>query len=332
MVIFVVLLDNLNLPGFAQDSVAENTLSQSFRIGFLRNDIENNMGSVLFNKLRLALIENPKIQDTMKEAGIKDVVLQSFDSHILLVEAMDGQQLDIVFCSALDFGLQKGEYEPVFQMRKPGDFHSSTGNRVWYNGAIFVSNSSPLFKMDTPSALQVLPEYLKKTEIAMVGSNSAAGYLYPLLTISDLTSETEVIAKQRIAFWNSSSETVKSVVNGIHEIGACEINSINEVLMGAGIPINSHKNFVKVLIKTDPIPRDPVALHKRWLPNEAEFLDENSPEVQLGRSVLREIQIFFDKDKIGIKMETSSREPFNEVYENLQRFNQIRKTSDKNPI
>lgn len=314
------------LMGSAQ-VINNNSLKQTFRIGFLRNDLDGTVPQDHFNRLRLYLLSNPDIKTNMALAGVEDIVLQSFDSNPLLVEAMDGEQLDLVFCGVLDYASQKGDYEPVFQIRKSGDAHSSSGgSRVWYSGVIFVNNLSPLFRLDTTTTLELLPEYLAQREIAMVGANSAAGYVYPLLSIADLTTDTQSINKQRVVFWNSSADVVKAVLNGIHEVGACEANILDNVLLQSGLAA-IQKDLVRVILKTNPIPRDPVVLHNRWLAGETGFRALPEIDSLLGRELLRGIQEYYESLPEGVKLERTSPETFTEVSENLERFQEIRRNS-----
>lgn len=181
--------------------------------------------------------------------------------------------------------------------------------------------------MDTKATLNVLPDYLAQREIAMVGANSAAGYIYPLLSIADLTTDTQSINKQRVVFWNSSADVVKAVINGIHEVGACEANILENVLMQSGLA-GIQNDLIRVILKTNPIPRDPVVLHKRWLAGDTGFGVIPDMDSQLGREILREIQKYYDSLPKGVKLERTSPETFTEVSENLERFQEIRRNSD----
>src|SRR5690606_3240764 len=128
--------------------------------------------------------------------------------------------------------------------------------RVWHSGVIFVNNRSPLFTMETSAAVAALPQYVMSRQMAMVGSSSAAGYVYPYLALDRLTTSASVI-NARSVFWESSSEVVKAVLNGMHEVGACDASAVNEVLKAYGL-LDQKDKLVKEILRTDPVPRDPI--------------------------------------------------------------------------
>lgn len=290
-----------------------------FRIGYIRQDPESVTSSAIFQKLRDFLVNQPEIRQQMQVDGVADIIAQSFDSHRLLVEAMDAEQIDLAFCSVIDFGFQRGSYEPVFQIRRPGDPHSSSGNRrAWHSGVIFVNSRSPLFDLPTTVAVQRLPEYLQNQEMAMVGSSSAAGYVYPFLALDRISSEP--VTRLRSVFWQSSTEVVKAVVNGIHEVGACDAMAIDEVLKGSDLLPYKDK-LLKEILRTDPVPRDPVVIHTRWLITDA-FEPRDSAE--LGRRILRGVAGFFGSDPTLPRLDRTSPEAYKEVMDNVQRFQQLR--------
>jgi len=266
----------------------------------------------------------PTIYTAMASMGVERIMTQPFDSHRFLIEAMDAEQLDLAFCSVIDFAYQRGSYMPVFQLRRPGDPHSSTADRrVWHSGVIFVGRQSELFDMNSTETLDHLPNYVMNHELAMVGSSSAAGYVYPYLALDRLTTAVPLINAPSI-FWESSSEVIKAVINGIHEIGACDASAIDEVLKAHGLLDKKHL-LIKEVLRTDPVPRDPIVLHNRWL-NTA----ESDPRASsLGREITRGIAAFFRSNPALPRLERTSEEPFDEVAENLQRFRQKRGQADE---
>lgn len=304
----------------AQPLQSQASGRSSFRIGFIRQDPEAATTSGVFLRLREFLLAQSDIRTAMATAGVEEIIPQSFDSHRLLVEAMDAEQVDLAFCSVIDFGYQRGNYEPVFQMRRPGDPHSSTGGRrAWHSGVIFVNNRSALFDMSTSQALEALPEYVMQHEIAMVGSSSAVGYVYPFLALDRLTTSVPVMTAHSV-FWDSSSEVVKAVMNGIHEIGACDAAAIDNVLEAYQLE-EQRPRLIKEILRTDPVPRDPVVIHSRWL---ALTSYDTSAATQLGRHIIRAVSGFFQSDPSLPRLDRTSRAPYQEVTENLERFRQLR--------
>lgn len=321
--IFVTLAAVLPSWLFAQDITVEPAGKRTFRIGYIRQDPEAATTSGVFLRLREFLLEQPEVQAAMAAAGVYDIITPSFDTHSFLIEAMDAEQVDVAFCSVIDYAYQRGSYDPVFQLRRRGDPHSSTGGRrVWHTGVIFVNNRSPLFDMSTSEALRQLPQYVMKQDIAMVGSSSAAGYVYPYLALERLTTSVPVINAPSI-FWDSSSEVVKAVVNGIHDVGACDAMAIDEVLAAHGLLPHKDK-LIKELLRTDPVPRDPILMHTRWLDSHH---GANSASVELGREITRALTAFFRREPGLPTLERTSRLPFLEVSENLQRFQALRQAA-----
>lgn len=288
----------------------------SFKIGYIRQDPEAAVSGVVFERLRDFLTTQPEIVASMAEADLERIDLQSFDSHRLLVEAMDAGQVDMAFCSVIDFAYQRGSYEPIFQLRRAGDPHSSTGGRrAWHSGVIFVNNRSSLFHLNTTETLARLPQYVMTHEIAMVGSSSAAGYVYPYLALDRLTTTVPVMSAPSV-FWDSSNEVVKAVINGIHEIGACDASALDEVL-GAYKLQGDKPQLLRVVLRTDPVPRDPVVLHTRWL---AQTSYEVTAPTELGRRIVRGVSGFFQSDPNLPRLDRTSRDAYLEVIQNLQRF------------
>ena len=298
--------------------LAGNTVpnTATFRIGYVRQDPEAITTSGVYQQLVDFLVAQPAVIQAMKAADVRDIRPVSYDTHGMLNEAMDANQLDLAFCSALDYSYQRGNYEPVFQIRRPGDPHSSSGERrVWHSGVIFVSARSPLFAQETSAALAALPAYVMEHGIAMVGSSSAAGYVYPYLALDRLTSSVPVM-NARSDFRDSSSEVIKAVVNGIYDVGACDSSAIDEVLKAHGL-LPYKKDLIREILRTDPVPRDPIVLNERWVTASPYG---NGHSLTLGREVTRAVGGFFRQTPGLPALERTSREPFVEVTENLERF------------
>lgn len=315
---YIALLLLILLPATALAQPAGNSTPRqsTFRIGYIRQDPESVTTAGVFSRLNEFLTSQDPIRAAMAANGIERIEHLSYDTHRLLIEAMDANQLDMAFCTALDYAYQRGNYEPVFQVRKPGDPHSSSGNRrVWHSGVIFVSNRSPLFSMQTTAAVAALPGYVMENGIAMIGSSSAAGYVYPYLALDRLTTSVPVMQAPS-DFRDSSSEVIKSVINGIYDIGACDATAIDEVLAAHGLLQHKDK-LIKEILRTDPVPRDPIVLNERWL-NQPAYSGSHAPA--LGREIVRGVGGFFRGTPGLPSLDRTSREPFVEVAENLERF------------
>ncbi|MCX7018376.1 MAG: PhnD/SsuA/transferrin family substrate-binding protein [bacterium] len=281
-----------------------------FRIGHITGDPESPLGGDVLYALRDALVSSPLVQQAMREANVGAIAVLSSDSHQDLIQRMDQNEFDLVFCSSVDFVQQNGDYEAVFQLRRPRDSFDPNGGRVFHRGVVFVNNRSPLFSDEITS--DRLGAYLSGREIAMVGSFSAAGYIYPLLKIAALPGQRPPPISM---FCDSSEEVVKNVVNGAAEIGACDGGVIEEVLARNGLA-EERNRLVRIVMETDPIPTEPVALRANWLPRGSAF----------GRELRDALRQFFARDNKLPRLQNSSRDKFLDLKQNLQNFRDGRRT------
>jgi hypothetical protein len=125
-------------------------------------------------------------------------------------------------------------------------------------------------------------------------------------------------------FWDSSSEVIKAVINGIHDIGACDSSAIDEVLKAHGLLANKDK-LIKEILRSDPVPRDPIVVRSKWL---AVSPYSASSDSALGREITRALAGFFRVNPGLPSLERTTREPFAEVAENLERFRQKRQQAE----
>ncbi|MBX7244391.1 MAG: phosphate/phosphite/phosphonate ABC transporter substrate-binding protein [Candidatus Sumerlaeaceae bacterium] len=289
----------------SSSAVGDAPTSAPFRIGYLRGDPEAPLDSGVFFRLREYLLARPPIRDAVTSGAVSDIVLLASDSHQDLIQRMDQNEFDLVFCSSIDYVTQTGDYEAIYQLRRSKrDRFDPRGSRVFHSGVIFVNNRSPLFSGDiTPARLA---DYFQRREIAMVGSFSAAGYVYPRLKIASLTTGTADLA---VRFCDTPEEVVKYVINGVVEVGAADNGVIEEVLSSKKLDSELAK-LVRVVIETDNIPTDPVALRRKWLPRNSD----------LGREIRDGIRQFFARDKQLPQLQASSSEKFEDLRQNLVLF------------
>ena len=280
------------------------TATRVLRIGHIQGDPETQLGGDVFQALRDYLLASPRLLRAMSEAGIDDIAVLSSDSHQDLIQRMDENEFDIVFCSSVDFVSQAGDYEALFQLRRPHDSFDPGGGRVFHRGVIFVNNRSRVFQGDTSAT--TLADYFSGREVAMVGSFSAAGYIYPRLRIAALpgTKNPPVVV-----FCDSSEEVVKYVMNGVVEAGACDAGVIEQVLARNGLEGEADK-LVRVVLETDPIPTDPVAVREKWLPRTS----------ALGRELRDSLRDFFVRSPNLPRLQGSSREKFGDLKDNMRKL------------
>lgn len=294
--------------GRASDEISGEKV---FRIGYLPSDPEAQISTGVLYDLREFLLGRQAVRQAMAEEGVQDIALLAADSHENLVQRMSRNEFDLVFCSSVDFVTQQGDYEARFQLRRPDDSFDPRGERVFRKGVIFVSNRNPLYRSNASQT--AIADMLTTTKLALV-SSSAAGYYYPCLKIAQLNSNKQL--PQNILFCESSEEAVKTVINGIGgsvSAGACEAGVIEKVLEQGGL-LAKRDELVQILLETDPIPADPVALRSEWLPR-------YSP---LGLAICEALQAFFTPERGLPRLENSSSEKFRDLREKLDEFWQKR--------
>jgi ABC-type phosphate/phosphonate transport system substrate-binding protein len=300
---FVVLLLGMH----AEKTTAQTSSPAFLRIGFLPNDPEAQVSPGAFYELREYLLAHPPFLKAMQEAGIEDIALIPVDRHDMMIQRMNRNELDLAFCSAVDFVFQTGDYEAYFQLRRSEDSFDPRGKRVFHKGVIFVNNRSPLYSANLSPG--DFADTLTTTPIAMV-SDSAAGYFYPALRIARLSSRHTL--PLNIHLCDSSEEVVKTVINGLADnvsVGACEASALDKVLSQYGL-LEYRAELVRVILETDPIPAEPVALHRKWLPRYS----------SLGRELSEALWRFFSPQRGLPALEYSSTEKYQDLRESIREF------------
>jgi len=294
------------------DELSPVTTATTFRIGCIRHDPDMRITDDLMQGLREYLLQSPTIKEAMATTGVAALEVQSFEAHRWLMEAMDAEQVDLAFCSSVDYIYQIGNYVPIYQLRMPRDRPART--RLYHYGEVFVGPSSALFSLEKNAARERLGQYLAGREIALVGPNSASGYIYPLLAIAEITSPT--MGQVATRFWGSSEEVVKAVINGSAEIGACDSSAIDEVL--AAYNLTPHKaKLVKEITRTSGVPRDPVVILRRWAPDRS----------LLGREILRRSRSYFEtlpREMPRLEPTSDTNQFEKELRGSMINFNQLR--------
>lgn len=283
-----------------------------FRIGYLRADPESALTPPVLRALRDSLLARPAFREALRLSGLDGIALLAADSHQNLVERMSQTEFDLVFCSAIHYVTQQGSYDPLFQMRRPGDSFDPRGQQVFHRGIFLAGAGSPLFRREPDPPL--LTSLAETGDFACVSSFSAAGYTYPLLKIADLTSNT---IPRRIVFCDSSEEVIKHVISGVAPWGACEEAALAPVLEQSGIA-GERDRIVRVVLETDPIPSDPVLLRRRYLPAQS----------SLGREVRDGLQQFFDTHRPQLpKLVPAASRNYDDLRANLERLSELSRES-----
>lgn len=301
----ILLFFALSAFAFAESG----TSSRALRIGYLRGDPEAQLAPAVFSALRSHLLTHPGVARALPQAGLDGVVVLASDSHQDLVQRMDAGEFDLVFASSMDYVSQSGPYEALFQLRRPRDRFDPQGERVYHSGILFVNYRHPLFREDAITPARAARALLD-TDMAMVSSFSAAGYVYPVLRLASLTSDTLPV---RIIFCDSPEEVVKHVVNGVYDAGACDAGVLEEVLAAAGLT-DQRDALLRVVLETDPIPADPVAVRTDWLPRNSE----------LGRELRDALRQFFTGRPDLPRLQAANDANFDDLRRNLARLRELR--------
>jgi hypothetical protein len=162
-----------------------------------------------------------------ERAGIAGVEVTPISSSGEMLQMMRSGQLHLVLCTAYTYGQFRRlgavtppafDYEPILQSRRAGDIDQGRGSGMFRRGAVIVGPASPLFarKAITPADLRGA---LAKAPLAVPSIDSAAGYLFPLLT---LAAEPYGVSRPgQFLFCYSDTDVVANVVSGLAPFGAC---------------------------------------------------------------------------------------------------------------
>jgi ABC-type phosphate/phosphonate transport system substrate-binding protein len=309
--------DTTDSPPMTEVPLPPSPSGNLFRIAHVRTDAENPIATEALDRLRIELAGTEAIRVAMDQTEIADIVIQTADTYQNLIDAMNRNEPDLVFCTSVAFVTQTGEYDVLFQIRRPRDFFSNRGDRILQRGALIVGNRSPLFQASDP--MSMLPQALERGAVAMVGSHSAVGYVYPSLLLR--ITHPDARQSHPPAFLGSSNEVVKAVLSGTAEIGACDASAIKSVLESHQLsPLQM--NLLKVITSTEPIPTDPVVLRTRWRPG----TPGGSPPARLGREIRDGLRRFFHRQPDMPRLEPAKGERYQDVAEALDK---LRESQDR---
>lgn len=286
--------------------------ARQFRIGHMRTEIPGPLTAEWFRRLQRFLESDPGLREAFAREGYGGVGMVSAEGFNDLVRRMDAQELDCVFCPAVAFRRQLGDYTVVFQLKGPND--RGRGKFIFHDGVVIVNSRHPLFRdprlrKDQPVPLQVIAGHFTSEPVALVSRYSAAGYIYPCHALF----ESGVWAlPSRPIFCGSSEEVVKMVVSGVVAMGACERGAIRDVMRRYKIEAFEDR-AIDQLLTTPGCPTDPVVFRRKFSPDRSE----------LGRRLKNAIGRFFSVDRPGrFRLEDSDdtaldrlKDVLNEFYE-----------------
>ncbi len=254
---------------------ATSRAGRAFKIGFLESGADLAPARHLVAELRDALGAGGAASVAMAEAGYTQISLRPCDDPADLLQRLRAGEFELAFATAVVYSrlIQSGAeladgpgpnadvaYEPVLQfVRSESDVRNPRGEGVMRQGVIFVGRNGPLAGREF-SADDLRAEF-ERHALAVSDSNSAAGYIFPLVEIQDRFGQ---MRSQAPIFCGSEDEVVKHVVSGLAEIGACSPETLARV---GSVQMNGKAyDLYKELFRTDLFPTDPILLRADLMP------------------------------------------------------------------
>lgn len=257
-----------------QDSATSGS-GRAFKIGFLESGSDLAPARHLAAGLRDALGADGAASDAMADAGYTQISLRPCDDPADLLQRLRAGEFELAFATAVVYSrlFQGGAeipggpgrsgdvaYEPVLQFfRSESDVRNPRGEGVMRQGVIFVRRNGPLAGREF-SADDLRAEF-ERHSLAVSDSNSAAGYIFPLVEIQDRFGQ---MRSQAPIFCGSEDEVVKHVVSGLAEIGACSPETLARI--GSVRASGEAYKLYEELFRTDLFPTDPILLRADLLP------------------------------------------------------------------
>lgn len=294
-----------------------------FLVGHMHSetsDTSDGLTEDWFRRLQRFLEHDRALRAALERDGYSGVGMVAAEGFNDLVRRMeDPPGLDCVFCPALAYVRQLGDYAVVFQLKGPND--RGIGKYILHSGVIFVNSRHPLFRgsraPDEQVPLRLIAHDFATSPVALLSSYSAAGYIYPCNEL--FKSGIRALPNQAI-FCGSSEEVVKMVLSDVVGMGVCEQGAIEDVLKRYGIQVPADQ-VLDVLRTTPGAPTDPVVFRRRFLPAESD----------LGRRLKDALTRFFSSDRPGqIRLEDSDdgafkglRDAWNEFKTNTEEMDAV---------
>lgn len=292
---------------FAQSE--ESAPRPLLRVGYLRRETTGHPPVGRLEKLRAALLADADLKRELDAAGFAGIGLFACDGAADMERRLNAREFDLAFAPASIYAAHKAGYTAFLKARRPEDLLSPRG-LVLRSGVVFASKRSPLFSADRTdkAAMRAL---LQKERLALVRTQSVAGFNAPLLALSV---DYGIDAAEGGYLWFESSEEVaKAVVAGLADVGACERAALDKVLRDSGLE-SRRGEIVSVILSTDPVTTDPVVIRPSLSP-------KTSP---LGRALSAAIIADFNGD-VGageVSYRSSDDSEFASVVQLLKEFEQ----------
>jgi len=298
---FIILILSFSLSNFSP--------ALTFNIGYIESESDRGLSHNWFQELESNVNLDININKELRKENFDSIVFLPTEGYVNCIQRMNIGEFDGVFCNAVVFCEQKGNYKPILQVRTERDrWRSMGGQPVLQYGIVFVRSDSQLAKIDNPTN-EDIKIFISKRAMGFISQYSAVGYIVPMLKIRrDYdTNPAELI------FCKSSEDVVKYVISGLIEIGACENGVIEEVFKKNNLDKNPIDKYVKVIFTTEPVPTDPFVAKEKYLP-------ENSGLGKALKDFLR--NYYSDKTQGAMHLEPSRDEYYDDLRELLKDFSQ----------
>jgi len=189
-----------------------------------------------------------------------------------MLQRIGQNEFEMVFCPAMVYAQARlahpARYRVLFQTRRSGvDQADTRGVHVRRRGVVFVPRGSPMDRPDAPVAHD--RAHIEAHRMAIAGSYDAAGFFY---VRKMLLEEYEGARPGDFLYCGSPDDVVKSVVSGLAPVGACEEDALRRAFAhlpaeAGDIEMRDGANaFVRVILRTDWVPTDPVIIRTEYDP------------------------------------------------------------------
>lgn len=319
-------------PG-PQDSAASGA-GRAFKIGFLESGSDLTPARHLVAGLRDALRAGGAASDAMAEAGYTQISLRPCDDPADLLQRLRAGEFELAFATAVvysrlfQFGAELADspgqggavaYEPVLQfVRSQSDVRNPRGEGVMRQGVIFVRRNGPLSGREF-SADDLRVEF-ERHSLAVSDSNSAAGYIFPLVEIQDRFGQ---MRSQAPVFCGTEDEVVKHVVSGLAEIGACSPETLARI--GSVQTSDGAYKLYEELFRTDLFPTDPILLRADLMPRRS----------ALGVELKAALRVYFMQSPPpapGLGVVKAERRSYELMSRALDRFDRLNREPAVSPV
>ncbi len=300
----VLLLACASILAIAQFAAAQTPRGSILRIGYMATEDGSGPGESDLELFAESLWGDEAMARLLRAEGFRETGLIRAESERDLLLRLNAGELDVAFVPARMWAEQEAGYEAVLQVRRAGDSTRTRGQGVMRRGVVFAGPGSPWSDPDAAIRAEDVGGYLRTHRVAAVGSQSMAGYVAPMLKLSE---EVRMPRPAENALWfRSDAEVVQAVVAGLADVGVCG----EDAFEAARAELEGSVSL-RLMYRSVPVPADPVVVHPRLSPRRSET----------GREVRRALRDWFQVNRpAGLTLENAQDPDFAEVRALLGRW------------